>query len=86
MLAGCIGMLLLAGSAPAMWWKRRRNGRLTAPPAPEDKRRTRGLAVLMLALGAVFPLTGATMVAALVLEAIGRLTNQIGKIRLTASR
>jgi uncharacterized iron-regulated membrane protein len=86
MLAGCIGMLLLAGSAPAMWWKRRRNGRLAAPPAPEDKRRTRGLAVLMLALGAVFPLTGATMVAALVLEAIGRRANQIGKIRLTALR
>jgi len=68
MLAGCIGMLLLALSAPAMWWKRRRGGRLTAPPPPEDGRRMRGLTAMMLALGACFPLTGATMAAAWLAE------------------
>lgn len=65
MLAGCLGLLLLAASAPVMWWKRR----LRAPPAPDDPARTRRLAVIMLVIGAFFPLTGATMLAALAGEA-----------------
>lgn len=65
MLAGCLGLLLLAISAPVMWWKRR----LRAPPAPDDPTKARGLAALMLAIGLLFPLTGATMLAALIGEA-----------------
>ncbi len=68
MLAGCIGVLLLAISAPVMWWKRRKGGRLTAPPRAGDRRKGRGLAAIMLAIGAIFPLTGATMVVALLGE------------------
>lgn len=68
MLAGCIGVLLLSISAGVMWWKRR----LKTPPAPGDPRRARGLVALMLALGALFPLTGATMVAALIGEWVWR--------------
>ena len=60
-------MLLLATSAPVMWWKRRQAGKLRAPPAPEDPRRSRGLLVIMGAIGLVFPLTGATMIVALLL-------------------
>lgn len=65
MLAGCIGLLLLAASAPVMWWKRRRSGRLRAPPRPDDPAGARGLAILLIAVGILFPLTGATMLAAL---------------------
>jgi uncharacterized iron-regulated membrane protein len=68
MLAGCIGVLLLAASAPAMWWKRRKGGRLAPPPRAEDPRKGRGLAAIMLVIGAIFPLTAATMLAALIGE------------------
>lgn len=65
MLTGCIGALLLAISAPVMWLKRRRRGRLDAPPVPSDERIARRLTIGMLALGLLFPLTGATMLLAL---------------------
>lgn len=68
MLAGCIGVLLLAGSAPVMWWKRRKHGRLAPPPRPEEPAKGSGIAAIMLVIGAIFPLTGATMVAALLGE------------------
>jgi uncharacterized iron-regulated membrane protein len=65
MLAGCIGVWLLAGSALVLWWKRRRGGRLSAPPRPADPRKLRGVAGIMLVVGALFPLTGLTMLVAL---------------------
>lgn len=61
MLTGCLGLLLLAVSAPVMWWKRR----FRVPPAPDNPRSLRGVAAILLAVGLLFPLTGATMVAAL---------------------
>lgn len=69
MLAGCIAMLLLAASAPVLWWKRRAKGRIDAPPRAGTAA-TRGVAAIMLAVGALFPLTGATMVAALAGEGL----------------
>jgi len=72
MLAGCIGVWLLALSAPILWWKRRRVGRLAAPPRTTDPRMVRRVALVMLALGALFPLTGATMVVALAGEWLWR--------------
>ena len=65
MLAGCVGAWLLALSAPILWWKRRQGGRLAAPPRETDPKRVRTVAWIMLAIGALFPLTGATMLAAL---------------------
>lgn len=67
MLAGCLGTLALALSAPVLWWKRRSGGRLRAPPVP-DRRSARMVAAMMVAIGALFPLTGATMIAALIGE------------------
>jgi len=69
MLAGCIAVWLLAITGVIAWWKRRRDGRLRAPPPALDRRRTLGVAGAMVALGAIFPLTGLTMVAALAGEA-----------------
>lgn len=68
MLAGCLGALLLAATAPILWWKRR----FAVPPMPADPRRTRGVAATMLAIGAVYPLTGATMVVTLIGERLLR--------------
>jgi uncharacterized iron-regulated membrane protein len=72
MLAGCIGVILLAISAPVLWWKRRRSGRLEAPPRPSDPRRARGMATLMVALGLLYPLTGLTMLAAWLVDRLLR--------------
>jgi uncharacterized iron-regulated membrane protein len=80
MLAGCIGLLLLAISAPVMWWKRRPAGRIAAPPRPRPQAATRGLLVIMLVGGALFPLTGLTMVAALLIDRVAR---RIGSGRMT---
>ncbi|EPR16170.1 peptidase [Sphingobium indicum IP26] len=60
MLAGCLCLLLLCLTAPLLWWKRR----LGEPPAA-GLREKRVVAGLMLGLGLVFPLTGASMAAAL---------------------
>lgn len=70
MLAGCIGVWLLALSAPIMWWKRRRNGHLHSPPRAIDRRRARGVIWIMLVIGVIFPLTGMTMLLALSSETV----------------
>ncbi|TFI59617.1 PepSY domain-containing protein [Sphingomonas parva] len=71
MLAGCLALLLLAVSAPVMWWKRRRDGRLRAPPAAEDARAVRRVAAAMIVAGILYPLTGLTILAAFAVEWIG---------------
>lgn len=67
MLAGCVGVWLLALSAPVLWWKRRPRG-MSAPPRPVDPAAGRGVAAIMLVTGAIFPLTGVTMLAALAFD------------------
>ena len=74
MLAGCLALAMLSASAPVMWWKRRPKGALGVPPAPANPRVVRGVALIMLVVGAIFPVTGATMLVALAAEfALGRL-------------
>jgi uncharacterized iron-regulated membrane protein len=64
MLAACLVLLLLCVTGPVLWWKRRRHGRLAPPPsAPPGAGRM--VAGLMILLGAFFPLTGLSMIAAL---------------------
>jgi uncharacterized iron-regulated membrane protein len=68
MLAGCIGMVLLAISSFTMWWKRRPQGKLGLPAAPDDPRIARALLGVMIPVGLVFPLVGLSMIVALALE------------------
>ncbi|PJG48829.1 peptidase [Sphingobium sp. LB126] len=63
MLAGCLCLLLLCVTAPVLWWKRRWG----EPPAATPAAR-RMVAGLMLLLGVLFPLTGLSMIAALLGE------------------
>ncbi|MFB0874381.1 MULTISPECIES: PepSY-associated TM helix domain-containing protein [unclassified Sphingobium] len=67
MLAGCLCLLALCLSAPILWWKRRF---ATPPPATPAARRT--VAGLMVGIGILFPLTGLSMVAALLGEGMAR--------------
>ena len=68
MLTGCIAILLLAASAPVMWWKRRDAGRLVRPPRPRDGRRIRAGTAVAAVLGVIYPLTGATVLAVLLFD------------------
>ena len=70
MLAGCLSIVVLAVSAVVMWWKRRPHGRIAAPPRRAGDRAALGAIVVAGALGTLYPLLGASMLAALVLDAM----------------
>jgi uncharacterized iron-regulated membrane protein len=61
LLLACLAMLVLAVSAPVMWWRRRPAGGLGVPPLPADGRIPRGLLLMALVAGLVFPLVGLSM-------------------------
>ena len=61
MLAGCLSILLLSGTAPVLWWKRRIRGSAVLPPNLADQRRGRPALLIALALAIIYPLTGATI-------------------------
>lgn len=66
----CAAMIFLPISGLIMWWKRRPEGaaRLAAPPRPVDVPLWKGAVVLMVAIGAAFPLAGATLLAVMALD------------------
>lgn len=72
MLGGCIAVWLLAISGLVMWWKRRPRGRpgleLGAPVAPPDPRLRAAVLGIVLPLSILFPLTGLSLLVALVLD------------------
>lgn len=68
MLAGCISVVLLALTSITMWWKRRPTGSLGVPPAPSEPRAARGLIAVMVVVGVIYPLVGATLVLAFVVD------------------
>lgn len=72
MLGGCIAIWLLAISGIVMWWKRRpprlAKGRLGAPEAPADPRTRAAVLGIVLPLSILFPLTGLSLVVALLAD------------------
>lgn len=74
MLSGCVAVWLLGVSALVMWWKRRPKGRLAAPAPPVHRRAYFGLLAVVAPLAAFYPLVGASLIAALVLDFILRRT------------
>lgn len=64
MLAGCIAIVLLAVSSVLMWWKRRPRGGLGVPARPLDRRAYIGLAAIVVPLGVLYPLVGASLLLA----------------------
>ena len=68
----CLSMIFLPVSGLVMWWKRRPEGaaRLGAPPRPQDMTLWKGALVIVLALGVMFPLAGAAMLAVIALDAL----------------
>jgi len=68
MLAGCLALVCLCVSGIVAWWKRRPAGTLAAPARRMDDRLARGVIVIAVVLGCVFPLLGASMLAVLALD------------------
>lgn len=76
MLAGCVGVWLLAISGLMMWWKRRpprlSRGLIGAPLAPEGLKVRFAVLAIVLPLCLLYPLTGASLIVALVGERLIR--------------
>lgn len=70
MLAGCLAIVALAVSAAVMWWKRRPRGRLAAPPRRAGDRAAAAAIAVALLLGLIYPLLGASMLVALLVDAL----------------
>jgi uncharacterized iron-regulated membrane protein len=66
----CVAIVFLCVSGIMMWWKRRpaRSWRLVAPPVPRHLPLWKGGAVVMCAVALAFPLTGAVLLAVLLLD------------------
>ncbi len=64
-----LGLLTLCASAVVMWWRRRPDGVLGAPPVPAvPAPLARALVVLICVLGVLLPLLGAALLAVALLE------------------
>lgn len=72
MLAGCVAIWMLGISALVMWWKRRPKGRLAAPARPATHAAYAGLLAVVLPLAVLYPLVGASLIAALLIDFILR--------------
>ncbi|MDX5977778.1 PepSY-associated TM helix domain-containing protein [Vreelandella alkaliphila] len=67
-LAVCLAITLLAVSAAVMWWRRSPSGAMGVPPLPSDKRVFRGLTVMLVIGGIIFPLVGASLIFMLIVD------------------
>ena len=63
-----LSVVWLCTSGLVMWWRRRPTGSLAAPPLPTERRLTLGVTALILTLGALLPLVGASLIAVATLE------------------
>jgi uncharacterized iron-regulated membrane protein len=70
MLAACLAILLMAVAAAVMWWIRRPQGSLGAPPLPDDWRIPRTVLIITVAFGVLLPLLGASLLVALAVDRI----------------
>ncbi|MNN94564.1 hypothetical protein D3C81_2132130 [compost metagenome] len=70
MLIICLMVLLSAVSGLWIWWSRRPQGRLAAPPLPAVLPPMRGALAVLVLLGICFPLVGASMVAIWLLDSL----------------
>lgn len=70
MLLACLCVIMLAVSSVVMWCKRRPKGRLAAPPKRAGDRAAAGATAAACVLGIIYPLLGASMLVALLVDAL----------------
>lgn len=71
MLSGCVAVWLLAISGLAMWWRRRPRGAGLSAPPPAGSRARAAVLGIVLPLAVLYPLTGLSLVAAVILDRLG---------------
>jgi len=69
MLIACLGVIALSVTGPILWWKRRPKGRIGAPRELHPLK-LRTVACLTIALAAVFPLAGLSLIVILIGDAL----------------
>jgi uncharacterized iron-regulated membrane protein len=68
MTLACVGVVWSAISGLVMWWKRRPHGKAGLPRRPVDASLQRGLIIIAVVLGVLFPLVGVSMIAVVLLD------------------
>lgn len=66
----CLGLVGLVGAGITLWWKRRPVGRLGAPRTSSTPVPKKGLAVIIILLGILMPLMGASLILILAIESL----------------
>jgi uncharacterized iron-regulated membrane protein len=64
----CLGLIGIAVSGMIMWWKRKPNGKLGAPSLPKDFKIQKGITLIIVVFGVIFPLVGASLLLVLALD------------------
>ncbi len=68
MLFAVLALLTLCITSVVMWWRRRPQGRLGAPPMPTNVRVWKGAVVLLVVMGLFLPLMGASLLLVLLFD------------------
>ncbi|PTM58757.1 PepSY-associated TM helix domain-containing protein [Desmospora activa] len=64
----CIGIVAIAVTGIIMWWKRKPSNQLGAPTLPRDFKLVKGVGILVIVLGLLFPLVGLSLILVLLLD------------------
>jgi uncharacterized iron-regulated membrane protein len=67
-LLTALGLVVLAVSSILMWWARRPQGSLGAPPFPQNHRLGPGLVALAIGFGLFLPVLGASIIVIAMLD------------------
>jgi len=70
MLMTCVAIVLMSIAALLMWWKRRPNGRLGAPDYDREVRIPRGIVIIPILVGIIFPLVGFSILLMMAIDVI----------------
>lgn len=64
----CIGIVLIVVTGILMWWKRKPNNKLGAPPQPKNFKMEKGLALIIVIFSIIFPLVGVSLLFVFLLD------------------
>ncbi len=81
MTLAAVGVIWSSITAVIMWWKRRPQGKAGIPRRPMDVRLQRGLIVLLVIWGIIYPLAGVSMIIVLAIDKF--IIRKVPKLRRT---